>query len=346
MRVVNACRDPDLFWALKGGGAGFGITTRLTLATRALPDRFGYIGRTIEAKSDAAFRHLIDAFCRFAHESLVNIHWGEKVRITPDNKLEIAMVFQGLSDDAARAVWKPFWNSVANNPDIATMPPLQMFSLPAQRMWDYDYLKKNLPDAIITDDRPDAVPGRFWWAGDGSQVSAFLSNYESAWLPAHLLAPRRRAHLVNAMFTASRLSHFELHMNKGLAAADPARRAEARAAAIHPSALDAFALAVIAGGQRQRYPGVIGHEPDLARARADAKKIAAATKALRRVAPSTGSYSSEMGFFAKNWRQAAWGRHYPRLLAIKKKYDPEGLFTGHHQVGSEHWSEDGFTRLR
>jgi len=29
---------------------------------------------------------------------------------------------------------------------------------------------------------------------------------------------------------------------------------------------------------------------------------------------------------------------------VKAKYDPEGLFFVHHGVGSEGWSEDGFTR--
>ena len=29
----------------------------------------------------------------------------------------------------------------------------------------------------------------------------------------------------------------------------------------------------------------------------------------------------------------------------EKKYDPTGLFFVHHGVGSEEWSEDGFTRL-
>jgi hypothetical protein len=32
------------------------------------------------------------------------------------------------------------------------------------------------------------------------------------------------------------------------------------------------------------------------------------------------------------------------LRAIKKKYDPTGLFFVHHGVGSEEWSADGFTR--
>jgi hypothetical protein len=33
------------------------------------------------------------------------------------------------------------------------------------------------------------------------------------------------------------------------------------------------------------------------------------------------------------------------LQAVKTKYDPNGLFFVHHGVGSEDWSEDGFTRL-
>ena len=33
------------------------------------------------------------------------------------------------------------------------------------------------------------------------------------------------------------------------------------------------------------------------------------------------------------------------LLAIKRRVDPDGLFFVHHGVGSEGWSDDGFTRL-
>ena len=38
------------------------------------------------------------------------------------------------------------------------------------------------------------------------------------------------------------------------------------------------------------------------------------------------------------------GENYDRLLAVKGKYDPDGLFFLHHGVGSEDWSADGFTR--
>jgi len=38
IRTVNAAREPDLFWALKGGGGGsFGVVTRITLQTHDCP---------------------------------------------------------------------------------------------------------------------------------------------------------------------------------------------------------------------------------------------------------------------------------------------------------------------
>ena len=60
---------------------------------------------------------------------------------------------------------------------------------------------------------------------------------------------------------------------------------------------------------------------------------------------NAGSYVSESNYFERNWQRSFWGPNYPRLLAVKQKYDPEGLFFVHHGVGSENWSADGFTRI-
>lgn len=347
VRIVNACTHPDLFLALKGGGAGFGITTRLTLATRDLPERAGFLGRKITAASDAAFRRMIAAFLDFARMGLVNENWGEQVTFGPDNALTIAMVFQGLSDNAAHAAWGPFWAWIADNAgDIAGAPEPQIISMPMRHWWDFDYRKAHMPGSIIIDERPGAAPGRFWWAGNAGEVGLFLSGYQSLWLRKDLLDPGRAGVLAQAVFAASRHFPVTLHFNKGLAGAKSERRREARDTSIHPDALDAFALAIIASGQNGAYPGVPGHEPDQAAARADASRINAAFAELRKIAPAAGSYSSEMSYFEGNWREAAWGPHYGRLLATKLKYDPTGFFTGHHQVGSEFWSSDGFSRIK
>jgi FAD/FMN-containing dehydrogenase len=51
VRVVNAFQDPDLFWALKGGGGTFGVITGLTLRTPDLPDYLGAVYATVTAAS-------------------------------------------------------------------------------------------------------------------------------------------------------------------------------------------------------------------------------------------------------------------------------------------------------
>ena len=61
-------------------------------------------------------------------------------------------------------------------------------------------------------------------------------------------------------------------------------------------------------------------------------------------AASPAAYVSESNYFEPRWQEAFWGANYARLLAVKERYDPEGLFFMHHGPGSERWSADGFTR--
>jgi len=93
-----------------------------------------------------------------------------------------------------------------------------------------------------------------------------------------------------------------------------------------------------------RFPGMPGGAVDAARGRARAQAIGRAMGALLAVAPGAGSYVSESDYFLRDWQDAFWGSNYPRLAQVKRKYDPDGLFFVRHGVGSEAWSEDGFTR--
>jgi FAD/FMN-containing dehydrogenase len=66
---------------------------------------------------------------------------------------------------------------------------------------------------------------------------------------------------------------------------------------------------------------------------------------LRDLVPDAGSYVSEAGFADPDWQRRSFGPNYDRLLAMKRRYDPDDLFITHHGVGSERWSQDGFTPL-
>lgn len=163
----------------------------------------------------------------------------------------------------------------------------------------------------------------------------FLHGYESLWMPAALLAPERRAVLADALMAGSRRMTVSLHFNKGMAGGDPTAIERARDTATNPEAMDAFALAIIATG---------GNPGDESKAAGHAEAVDSATSALAPLAPAGGSYVSESNFFNRGWAKSFWGSNYPRLLAAKRRFDPDGLFFVHHGVGTEDWSEDGFER--
>jgi FAD/FMN-containing dehydrogenase len=347
IRTINAYRDPDLFWAIKGGGGGsLAVITRVTLRTHELPARFGGANGSIKAASPEAYRRLLSRFLEFYAAALLSPRWGEQVEIRPDNVLKISMVSQGLDNSQSVATWRPFVDWVFAAPsDYRFTEALEAGTAPARGAWDVAARRQRGSKAMNYDDRPDAPAAHGWWAGDQGQVSAFLHGYDSVWLPAELLKPASRETLADSLFKASRSLPVSLHFNKGLAGAPSEALAAARDTAMNPDALGAFALAIVATGGLPAYMELIGLKPDLAAARKNAAWVAASAAALREVAPTGGSYLSESSFFNADWRRAYWGSNYPKLRGVKAKYDPEGLFFVHHGVGCEAWSADGFERL-
>jgi FAD/FMN-containing dehydrogenase len=341
IRIANACTNPDLFWALKGGGGGtFGVVTRVTVRTHDLPKTFGGAFGKIKAHSDEAFKRLIEHFLSFYQASLFNAHWGEQVHFGPDNTLEIGMVSQGLESAEADEIWKPFRDWVNASPaEMSSVQPLSTYAVRAQSWWE---VPGN--SAMIPDTREGAPKYHGWWRDDQDQVGAYLHGFESLWLPASLLERAAQQRLAETLFAASRIKQVHFQMNKGLAGATPEALAASRQTATNPAVLDAFALAIIAGGEGPAFAGLPRPPVSLDAARAEAHAIDLATVELRKLVPDAGSYVSESNYFNPSWQRAYWGGNYARLSAIKQKYDPDGLFFVHHGVGSERWSPDGFER--
>ena len=346
IRIANACTNPDLFWALKGGGGGtFGVVTKVKLRVRELPEYWGGAVFRVKASSDDGFRRLLRYFVGFYSENLFNDHWGEQAHIGSDNVLGLSMVSLGLSTEEARKVWQPFLDWIARSPGVYTVEPgMILGSMPARHWWDVEWRKAQHHEVFHSDARPGASENNVWWTGDAGQVAWTIYGFESLWLPASLLGDDSQEQLANALFAGSRHEMIELHFNKGLAGAPREAIEASRDTATNPVVLNAFALAIVADGEGG-YPGVPGHEPNVAAARKSRERIHACMNELRILVPNGGSYVSESNFFEKDWQHSYWGSNYPRLASLKKKYDPTGLFFGHNGVGSEEWSADGFTKL-
>ena len=329
--IANEVQNADLFWALRGGGGGtFGVVTRATLLAHEIPTLVGFATGSIRAHDDDAFRALIAEFVGFYPANLNNPHWGEQITLSEDNSMVLAMTFLDLTEADARGAWQPFLDWVTARPDTYTTD-VDFTARPFNTVWDAAWWEANDPSFITLDPRPGQPTSQYWWSGNQGEVSQFIRTYQSRWLPIGSFDDQ----LAAALFEASRHYHFTLHFNKGLSGADPDAIARSRATSVNPVALDAAALLIAASTEPHAYPGLPGHEPNLAEARVRAAKIDAVMKTVRDATPGSGSYLNEADYFEPEWQPSFWGPNYPRLLDIKRKYDPDNIFRVHHGVGSE-----------
>jgi hypothetical protein len=298
----------------------------------------------IGARSDAAWRRLITEFVAFYADNLFNPHWGELVQVRPGRHLQIGMNFQGLDRQRVDDLWRSFLNSAGSDEDVS-VGTLTVGAVSGRERWDGGALARLAPGSVMQDDRPGAPPNNVYWTANRAEAGHVIQAFESLWLPADLLEPERRSDLVDALVAASGHWTIELHFQKGLAGAPDDIRAAALDTPMNPDVASAFALAIIGSEAPPGFQGLSGHEPEIEPARRNAARVAAAVGELRKAAPSTGAYLAESGYRQPDWQDAYWGENYVRLQSVKARYDRNGLFFARHGVGSERWSEDGFTRL-
>ena len=207
-------------------------------------------------------------------------------------------------------------------------------AVPGDRMWDAGFIKGKFGDVIQQDGQPGQKENRFWWTADGGQVAAYWYTYQSRWIPLDRFEGEESKKFAKVLFEASRHWPLELHFNKGQAGAATEAVQRGRETSINPAVYNAAAL-VIAAAAGPGHPGVPGSEPNVAEGEAARDSVTAAMKLIRAATPGAGSYVNETDYFEPDWQRAFWGDNYQKLLEIKRKYDPEGVFTCHHCVGSE-----------
>ncbi|WP_136987685.1 FAD-binding oxidoreductase [Synechococcus sp. UW69] len=333
IRRVNQHQDPELFFALRGGGAcSFGVLSSITLLSHPIPERLALVTGGVKAVDDAAYRELIEAVLRFYPRHLDNPHWGEQIQFNPDNSLGFLLTALDLPDAQVRSSLDALLEPFRAQPDRFTVQPEFTF-MPFKDIWNAEAWERLKPGAVIRDDQPGAPKGRFWWEGNQGEVGAFWNSYDSLWIPTQALRERPEQ-VANAFLDASRHRGFTFQINKGLSGEAAEARQRDRATALHPDCYGAAALVICASLQQYRYPGLAGHEPDIQQGQAEADRVQRVLATLRRVFPKAGTYGNETDYFLKDAGQAQWGPHLERLQAIKRRVDPSNLFRVHNGIGN------------
>jgi hypothetical protein len=67
--------------------------------------------------------------------------------------------------------------------------------------------------------------------------------------------------------------------------------------------------------------------------------------AIEAVTPGSGAYMNEADFRQPGWQEVFFGANYQALGRVKRKWDPEGFFYVTKGVGSERWQVEGDGRM-
>ncbi|KAK4152009.1 hypothetical protein C8A00DRAFT_35326 [Chaetomidium leptoderma] len=82
-----------------------------------------------------------------------------------------------------------------------------------------------------------------------------------------------------------------------------------------------------------------GNAPLADKAAAQHKLTNVVDAALRNAAPNGCAYINEADPYEPNWQEAFWGDNYAALLKLRKKFDPDGVFYAVSTPGTENWEQ-------
>ncbi|EED19033.1 conserved hypothetical protein [Talaromyces stipitatus ATCC 10500] len=304
--TVTAATNPDLFWALRGGGGStFGIVT--SLVVKAYPK----IGVTVGS-----------------------ITFGTSNVISADTFFEALKTYYSYFDAfTAAGTYVYFWVFPLGNgqyifethPFFAVNHTVDQFNTLIQPFVD-DLSALGIsvtPSGTYYDDFYDA-----WLAGFPLETVG-----STTMLTGSRLFPRENfnnATLLNVTIAAHRQT-----LEQGYPILAFQMKADAPAGSVPNAANPAFRTMLMHGITSISWPATASSAEILSAMNTMTNDVLGPWRA---VSPNSGAYMSESDLLEPNFQQAFYGSNYARLYSLKQKYDPCGVLYAPTAVGSEDWT--------
>jgi FAD/FMN-containing dehydrogenase len=290
VREVDARNDPDLFWAGKGGGGGsFGVVTAITLAARPAPALTVF---AVHWPWNAA-ADVVEAWQR----------WGP----TTDPRCWSTCKLHAGAGSAPTVLVAGVWNG----PDselAATLAPLlsSVGAAPTSRSSRrYSYLDAMLSEAGCVGAGCHLPP-----AGSLQREPLAATSH----VPSTVMSSAAARALVGAVEGAAGT----LGLRQVSASLD------ALGGAVEQVAPDATAFV------HRRAPFTVQYTATWSETSLPGSRFDSVVRGMRaRMTPylGDGAYVNYCDASLTGWEQAYWGTNYPRLQAVKRATDPDGVFS-------------------
>ncbi|KAL7945855.1 hypothetical protein V8C42DRAFT_321755 [Trichoderma barbatum] len=306
--TANRCQNQDIFFALRGGGGGtFGVVTESTTLLHK-DQEFSYVFLQLGVQDTrGANEVLVDNALRWAEEG-----WGGLYGVTDIVAGGTALLFLGynanLNLDEAKASLKPltdYLKSLPNSGSLVSIIKTQPNQLAAQN--DAALMAILLPEAGVSLTRSSRlVPKKnFQTAAGRKAVVDALEKNTFGW-GAIMGAP-----------TNYTLPKSDLPGGPGEASVSPAWR---------------DAVWHLTYGTQWDPADPVATSPEALSAMFQA--LSEAMDPMRAITPGAGAYQNEADVYEPDAIASFWGeKNYKRLLAIKKKLDPDNLLSCWNCIG-------------
>ncbi|KAF2113009.1 hypothetical protein BDV96DRAFT_497145 [Lophiotrema nucula] len=311
-RTINECTDPDLFWAMRGGGGGtyailtsykFQLHPTVPMNVYSFQANFPLPEGELDITESKVHRDVVRALAQnqkaFAQHGIAGFNF-----LLPDHMVSLQVV-PSADTDAFKEITGQ-WSSFLTN-------------YPGMNITDNSYHTfAKFSEWHAFTELPSIA--RNGLVGIGIAESG-------RFIPKKLFdSDEDIENLVNAVVTAMQFSN----TNRGggiaqLYATGPLNQPDNSKTGVNPAFRDSMWEVIMGGIWTSNTPLDVRTQIR--------NTISASLQPFKALTPGGGCYMNEGDWTEENWQQTFFGSNYDRLLEVKKKYDPTGLFNCWKCVG-------------